>query len=115
MAELKKSPDTNDTTNNNKDELMQTEEAKKILRRDNEEYKIVKKLPKRFPSSQNDIYITMKTDFKAQYEKCKYLLSILRNQTEPNEIVIHAMGSAINRYICLFFLVIIILLKFLYF
>ena len=33
---------------------------KKILFRDNEEFKIVKKLPKRFPTRAIDIYITNK-------------------------------------------------------
>ena len=80
-----------------KEKLIESNEEKLILRRDNEEYKIVKRLPKRFPVNNNDIYITNKTDFRAQYEKCKYLLSALKNQTEPNEICLHAMGSAINR------------------
>lgn len=69
---------------------------KAVLRRDNEEYKIIKKLPKRFPSSSNDIYVTNRTDFKAQYERCKHLL-YSKIESEPNEIVLHAMGSAINR------------------
>ena len=67
---------------------------KKILFRDNEEFKIVKKLPKRFPTRAIDIYITNKTDFKAQLKRCEYLL---RNKT--NEIYIHAIGNAINRFI----------------
>ncbi|CAF0739351.1 unnamed protein product [Brachionus calyciflorus] len=79
----------------------QKELEKTILRRDNEEYKIIKKLPKRFPSSVNDIYITNKTDFKAQYERCKHLLysKLNKDKNEPNEIVLHAMGPAINRAI----------------
>lgn len=71
-------------------------EEKAILRRDNEEYTIIKKLPKRFPSSPNDIYVTNKTDFKAQFERCKHLL-YYKIESEPNEIVLHAMGPAINR------------------
>jgi ribonuclease P/MRP protein subunit RPP20 len=65
---------------------------KKILFRDTEEYKIIKKLPKRFPTRVNDVYITNKTDFKAQLKRCEYLL---RNKS--NEIYIHAMGNSINR------------------
>lgn len=65
---------------------------KKILYRDTEEYKIIKKLPKRFPTRVNDVYITNKTDFKAQLKRCEYLL---RNKS--NEIYIHAMGNSINR------------------
>lgn len=73
-----------------------------ILRRDNEEFKIVKKLPKRFPTRPNDIYITNRTDFKAQLEKCKHLLferSLKKSQNnETSEIVLHAIGPAINRF-----------------
>ena len=70
-----------------------------ILRRDNEEFQIVKKLPKRFPTSVNDIYISNKTDFKAQLSKCAYLLFEVppKSPNLPNEIMIHAMGPAINR------------------
>lgn len=71
-------------------------EEKALLRRDNEEYMIIKKLPKRFPSSPYDIYITNRTDFKAQFERCQHLL-YYKIESEPNEIVIHAMGPAINR------------------
>jgi hypothetical protein len=67
-----------------------------ILRRDNEEYKIVKKLPGRFPKRDNDIYITNKTDFKAQLERCKQLI---RNFKQADQIVLHAMGPAINRFV----------------
>ena len=67
-----------------------------ILRRDNEEYKIVKKLPGRFPKRDNDIYITNKTDFKAQLERCKHLI---RNFKQADQIVLHAMGPAINRFV----------------
>ena len=71
-----------------------------ILRRDNEEYKIVKKLPKRFPATMNDIYISNKTDFKAQLSKCQHLLFEVppKSVNSPNEIMIHAMGPAINRF-----------------
>lgn len=80
--------------------ILQPDLSPNILRRDNEEYKIVKKLPKRFPTNQNDIYITNKTDFKAQLERSKLLLfsKLQKDQTEPNEIILHAMGPAINRF-----------------
>jgi hypothetical protein len=72
---------------------------KNILRRDNEEYKIVKKLPKRFPTRFNDIYITNKTDFKAQIEKIDHILlnEIVKTKNEQVGVILHAMGSAINR------------------
>jgi ribonuclease P/MRP protein subunit RPP20 len=74
-------------------------ENSNILRRDNEEYKVVKKLPKRFPTRFNDIYVTNKTNFKAQLKKCEEILtetSTKSNETS-NEIVLHAIGPAINR------------------
>jgi hypothetical protein len=70
-----------------------------IIRRDNEEYKIVKKLPRRFPTRPNDIYITNKTDFKAQLLKCQHILFERKtNENESNEIFLHAIGPAINRF-----------------
>jgi len=76
-----------------------TQLDKVILRRDNEEYKIVKKLPKRFPTRFNDIYITNKTDFKAQIEKIEHILlnEIVKNKNEQVDVILHAMGPAINR------------------
>lgn len=79
---------------NKKTEPQLKEANSNILRRDNEEYKIIKKLPQRFPKSPNDIYITNKTDFKAQYEKCKHLLA---NFNDTDHIVLHSMGPSINR------------------
>lgn len=71
-----------------------SKEPSTALWRDNEEFKIVKKLPRRFPTNSNDIYVTNRTDFKAQHEKCTHMLS---NLNEKGEIVLHAMGPAINR------------------
>lgn len=72
------------------------DETKALLRRDNEEYSIVKKLPKRFPSRLNDIYVTSRTNFKAQLEKCQKLLE-KGSSDEKKEVFLHAMGPAINR------------------
>ena len=49
--------------------------------------------PKSFSRS-NDIYITNKTDFVAQYKKCLEILN-----TETGEVYLHAIGNAINRAI----------------
>ena len=69
----------------------------KIFRRDNEEYKIVKKLPKRFPTNFNDVYVTNKTDFNAQFERCsKILFTQHDSKQDQNEIMLHAIGPAIN-------------------
>jgi len=93
IGETKNSTATNETTSEN------TQANKSILRRDNEEYKIVKKLPKRFPSRFNDVYITNKTDFKAQMEKIDHILltEIVKNKNEQFGVILHAMGPAINR------------------
>lgn len=76
-------------------------EVKQTLRRDNEEYKIVKKLPKRFPAQPHDVYVSQKTDFRAQYEKCKYILAngATSGAESQREVNLYAMGSAINRAI----------------
>lgn len=71
-----------------------------ILRRDNEEFQLVKKLPKRFPTRFNDVYVTNKTDFKAQLKKCENILLGLAkgaDKSSSNELVLHAIGPAINR------------------
>ena len=81
-----------------KEGVLINHEQQTVLRRDNEEYTIIKKLPKRFPTRQNDIYITNRTNFKAQFEKCQSLLQKDRDGNDKNEIVLHAMGPAINRY-----------------
>lgn len=81
---------------------LETPQINPIIRRDNEEYKIIKKLPKRFPIRQNDVYITNKTDFKAQLQKCNHILfekPTNKAENEANEIVLHAIGPAINRFI----------------
>ena len=87
-------------TNKETDSTTAVDTAASIIRRDNEEYKIVKKLPKRFPTRPNDIYITNKTDFKAQLLKCQHVLfERKKNENDLNEIVLHAMGPAINRFL----------------
>jgi hypothetical protein len=96
-------------SNNSKDNTTtpkadsQQAEVNKILRRDNEEFKIVKKLPKRFPTNYNDVYVTNKTDFKAQLERCSSILYDTSGNTEANEIVLHAIGPAINTYVIFYF------------
>lgn len=49
--------------------------------------------PKSF-TRPNDIYVTNKTDFTAQFKKC---LEILNSET--GEVFLHAIGNAINRAI----------------
>lgn len=80
------------------DKKNQDEVKPKILLRDSEEYKIVKRLPRRFPKRPNDIYITTKTDFNAQFKRCEHLLI---ENVDFTEIYLHAMGGAINRAVSL--------------
>jgi hypothetical protein len=90
------------------DQESSTQTATTILRRDTEEYKLVKKLPNRFSKRFNDIYITNKTDFKLQIKKCQKILTTISSKPPPSssnekesyqdrEVVLHAIGPAINR------------------
>ncbi|CAF3045881.1 unnamed protein product [Rotaria socialis] len=65
--------------------------------RDPEEYAIFKRLNnKQFSKRSNDVYVTRKTNFKAQLERCMKLISSNGNY---REIAIHGMGSALERTI----------------
>ncbi|XP_015980332.1 ribonuclease P protein subunit p20 isoform X2 [Rousettus aegyptiacus] len=64
------------------------------------EYTLRKRLPHRLPRRPNDIYVNMKTDFKAQLARCQKLLDGgARGQNVCTEIYIHGLGLAINRAI----------------
>ncbi|XP_027699675.1 ribonuclease P protein subunit p20 isoform X2 [Vombatus ursinus] len=66
------------------------------------EYTLRKRLPHRLPRRPNDIYVNMKTDFKAQLARCQKLLEGGgggRGQGGCPEIYIHGLGLAINRAI----------------
>ncbi|XP_005100960.1 ribonuclease P protein subunit p20 [Aplysia californica] len=60
---------------------------------DEEEYTLRKRLPPRFPLRFNDVYVSEKTNFKAQEAKCQKLLD------QGNEVIIHGLGKAVNRAI----------------
>jgi len=60
---------------------------------DDEEYKLRKRLPPRLPLRFNDVYVSEKTNFKAQESKCTKLLD------QGNEVIIHGLGKAVNRAI----------------
>uniref|UniRef100_A0A915ETV9 DNA/RNA-binding protein Alba-like domain-containing protein n=1 Tax=Ditylenchus dipsaci TaxID=166011 RepID=A0A915ETV9_9BILA len=53
---------------------------------------VQKRLPPKFHTAMNDVYITGKTKFMAQFNKCKGLLD-----KKTDDIVIHALGNAIHR------------------
>lgn len=59
---------------------------------DKEEYILRKRLPRRLPKRKNDIYVTRKTNFTAQLQRCQRLLD-----SGSNEVYIHGLGAAINR------------------
>lgn len=61
---------------------------------DPEEYILKKRLPKKLPKSDKHIYVTKKTQFKAQLECCEKLLD-----GGLPEITIHGLGDAVNRAI----------------
>lgn len=62
---------------------------------DQVEYTLRKRLPHKLPRRKNDVYVSMKTDFKAQLSRCQKLL----NSGNFNDICIHGLGLAINRAI----------------
>ena len=70
------------TSNNPKDKIWY----------DPEEYAIRKRLPPTLPRRPTDIYITNKTAFKAQIERCQSLLD-----KGESEIYLHSLGAAIPR------------------
>lgn len=61
-------------------------------RKSNNSFK--KRQPAKVFTRSNDIYITNKTDFVAQYKKSLDLLN-----SETGEVFLHAIGNAINRAI----------------
>ncbi|KAI8744588.1 ribonuclease P protein subunit p20 [Biomphalaria glabrata] len=72
---------------------MQASNSKPSSSIDPEEYSLRKRLPPRFPQRGNDVYISEKTNFRAQESKCQKLLD------SGNEVVIHGLGKAVNRAI----------------
>ncbi|KFM66911.1 Ribonuclease P protein subunit p20, partial [Stegodyphus mimosarum] len=55
------------------------------------EERFEKRLPATFPRRKNDVYINQKSNFIAQFNKCKSMLA-----NEEKEIVIHGLGAAVN-------------------
>ena len=63
---------------------------------DPEEYAIRKRLPQNLPRRIIDIYISNKTDFKVQLERCRQFI-----EKGESEFYIHSLGSAISRALSL--------------
>lgn len=57
-------------------------------------YTVRKRLPIKCPRRKNDIYVTRKTPFAAQLERCQKLL-----ESGESEIFIHGLGAAVSRAI----------------
>ncbi|KAG6444499.1 ribonuclease P protein subunit p20 isoform X1 [Manduca sexta] len=73
--------------------LQKKEEPKKKQKRyPNKNYSVKKRLPLRPVDGNNVIFITKKSNFKAQLDKCCDLLT-----GGENEIILHGLGSAIQR------------------
>ncbi|CAG9786853.1 unnamed protein product [Diatraea saccharalis] len=68
------------------------EEPKKKFKRPNKNYAVKKRLPLRPVEGDNVIFITKKTNFKAQLDKCCDLLT-----KGEKEIILHGLGAAIQR------------------
>lgn len=59
------------------------------------EFTLRKRLPRKLPKRRNDVYVNMKTDFRAQLARCQKLL----DGGGQREICVHGLGLAINRAI----------------
>lgn len=74
--------------------MAEEKEKKEKFVYDPAEYTLRKRLPPKLPKRKIDVYVTRKTNFKAQLDRSKKLL----DQGE-NEIFIHGLGAAISRAI----------------
>lgn len=60
---------------------------------DNDECVLRKRLPRKLPKRDCDVYVTRKTDFRQQLKRCQKILDT------GNLVCIHGLGTAINRAI----------------
>lgn len=75
------------------EDVVNKEETKKKFKRNpNKHYAIKKRLPVRPIDGDNVVFITKKTNFKAQLDKCCDLLT-----KGEKEIILHGLGAAIQR------------------
>lgn len=72
-----------------------TDSASPAVEMDPVEYTLRKRLPRKLPKRRNDVYVNMKTDFRAQLARCQKLLE----GGGHREICVHGLGLAINRAI----------------
>lgn len=72
-----------------------TDSTSPAVEMDPVEYTLRKRLPRKLPKRRNDVYVNMKTDFRAQLARCQKLLE----GGGQKEICVHGLGLAINRAI----------------
>lgn len=72
-----------------------TDSTSAAVEMDPVEYTLRKRLPRKLPKRRNDVYVNMKTDFRAQLARCQKLLE----GGGHREICVHGLGLAINRAI----------------
>lgn len=60
---------------------------------DNEECVLRKRLPRKLPKRDCDVYVSRNTNYKQQFERCQRILD------NGNLVCIHGLGTAINRAI----------------
>jgi len=77
-----------DTTDINENKRKQAE-IRELL--DKEEIILRKRLPRKLPKRDCDVYVTRNTDFKQQLKRCQKILD------HGNLVCIHGLGQAINR------------------
>lgn len=59
----------------------------------NEEFVLRKRLPRSLPREHNDVYVTRKTPFKVQLDRCQDLLDT------GETVYVHGLGAAVSRAI----------------
>jgi len=69
-------------------------EKREKLEFDPEEYVLRKRLPIKWPKRKIDVYVTRKTRFAAQFDRCQKLLN-----SGESELFIHGLGAAVSRAI----------------
>lgn len=60
---------------------------------DPDEFELKRRLPTRFSRKATDVYVTVRTNFKAQLGRCLHLLE----EKGETEVTLHGLGPAINR------------------
>ena len=76
---------------NEADKKSRRNEIQELIER--EEYEVRKRLPRKLPKRDCDVYVTRKTNFQAQMKRCQKILD------NGNVVYIHGLGTAINRAI----------------